>query len=119
MEKLKENPGLLVAGLGAIVAAGIVMYAGKSGKKAKKDLKNIASSAAPVEETIETMEEEEDLENSFFIDSKLTSQDVEKLIVKWMKDQIDSLLHQNIETKLNVTDRKLNQDDYYRVMMII
>ena len=26
MERLKENPGLIVAGLGAIAAAGIVVY---------------------------------------------------------------------------------------------
>lgn len=39
--------------------------------------------------------------------------------MKWMSDQIDSLRFQNYESKLKITDRKLSQDDFYRLMMII
>ena len=87
MEKLKENPGLIVAGLGAIAAAGLVMYSNmtKGSKKASAN-KSAASAAQGRQETQETANEEEVLENSFFLDSSLAPQEAEKLIVKWMSD---------------------------------
>jgi len=53
------------------------------------------------------LEEEEVLENSFFLDPALASAECEKLIVKWMCDQVDSLRLQNMDGKLNITARKL------------
>ena len=38
-----------------------------------------------------TANEEEVLENSFFLESGVAPQEAEKLIVKWMSDQVDSL----------------------------
>ena len=37
------------------------------------------------------MEAEEELENSFFLDPNMTPQETEKLITKWMSEQIDAL----------------------------
>jgi len=41
MEKVKENPGLVVAGLGAILAAGVVLYSSMS--KTNKSSKSKAN----------------------------------------------------------------------------
>ena len=53
------------------------------------------------------MEEEEILENNFFLDPKMTPQEAEKFIVKWMSDQVDALRFANFSGKLSITARKL------------
>lgn len=66
-----------------------------------------------------TFEEEEALEHSFFIDANLTANEADKIILKWMSEQIDDLRFQYYEGKMKITERKLTQDDFFRIMMII
>ena len=117
MNKLKENPGLLALSLAAVAAAGLIVYKGMSVKDTKDQDSDRSNSVDPVIE--EGTVEDEVLENGFFMDPNATHQECEKLIVKWMNEQIDSLRYQAFDGKLKITARKLNQEDFYRVMMII
>ena len=39
--------------------------------------------------------------------------------MKWMNDQVEALLGQNEDGKLSVVNRKLQKEDYHRVLLII
>ena len=115
MEKLKEKPGLVAIGAAAIATAGYLIYKSVTvaDSKGADDAPNDNESQA-----VET--EAEVLENGYFLEAELSqARQNEESIVKWMNDQVDALLSQNEDRKLNVVNRKLQKEDFHRVMMII
>ena len=109
--------------MAAVAVVGFLVYMGlSSGKKSKtKDSssgKQKAVAAAPVEET-KRSEPATEIENHFFIDQEKTPQEANEIIKKWMNDQVEALLGQYVTGKLPVSDNKLNEEDFFRLMQIV
>ena len=103
---------MVALGVAAAATAGLLIYKVMSGKAASK--------ADPIESEInaeETLESE--LENNFFLDSAASLTENEKLIVKWMTDQLDSLKGQSDNNKITVLNRRVQKEDFLRIMMIV
>lgn len=64
-------------------------------------------------------EEEKELENSFFLDPELSFEKNTASIEEWVTAQTETLLAQNEDGKLFVSDRKLIEQDFLRVMQIL
>jgi len=91
---------LLALGIAAIATAGYLFFKGRAaaGKVCVADSES--------EQAREETEEPEELPNNFFLDPSATYAENERLIVKWMNDQIEA---QNF----SVVDRKLkNIEDF-------
>ena len=91
---------MLALGIAAIATAGYLFFKGRAatGKVCVADSES--------EQAREETEEPEELPNNFFLDPSATYAENERLIVKWMNDQIEA---QNF----SVVDRKLkNIEDF-------
>ena len=113
--------------MAAVAVAGLLVYVGMSGGKKKKSKDSSASkqktvTAAPAEETKEQRKDTEpdaELENHFFIDPTKTPEEANEIIMKWMNDQVEALLGQYVPAKLPVSESKLTEDDFFRIMQIV
>jgi len=101
---------MFALGVAAVATAGFLVYRAVSGKG-----KNVpdTESEQPDDETIA-----EELEVNFFIDPAASHEENEKLIVKWMNNQVEALLGQQGDGKLTVINRKLEMEDFFRLMII-
>ena len=115
MDTLKEKPGLVAIGLAAVATAGFVLYKSVTGNKDGAADAESAFSEADQQQTSPEVE----LENSFFLDAEKSWSANESAITKWMNDQVESLLSQNEDRKLDVRDRKLSEEDFLRFMLIL
>ena len=126
MEKLKESKGLIALAAGAL-AVGYLIYkgSGSSGDKADdkesvaddRSERNAPAKDAPAE--IEESKQEEEMENAYFLEEKDGPEQHKKIILDWVKEQVNSLLCENDDRKLSIVNRKLGESDFFRVMHII
>lgn len=110
MDRLKEKPGLVALGVAAAATAGLLLYKAFTVK---------AQPAEAADSDIPAGTQEQELENNFFLDPKAPQSESEKLIVKWVSDQLDSLKGQQDDNKILVVNRRLQKEDFLRLMMII
>lgn len=106
MEKLKANPGIVLGAVAAVATAGFLFYKKMTANKSSKGSR-------------EDTDENEPLELSFFLDAAAPIAENEKLIVKWVNDQVKALLSTNDDKKLTVIQRKLRKTDYLAAMVLI
>lgn len=126
MEKLKESKGLIALAAGAL-AFGYLIYrgSGSSGDKADDkdsvadDLSEKNAPAKNASAEIEESKQEEEMENAYFLEEKVGPEQHKKIILDWVKEQVNSLLCENDDRKLAIVNRKLGEPDFFRVMHII
>ena len=116
---MSDNKAGWIALAAGAVAAGMIVYNSMKGKKSKKNQTPEAARKETEEEEkhVETLQEE--LENNFFMDPTKSAKENQDIITKWMNDQIDTILGQYFDAKLEVKNLVIKMEDFERVMLII
>ena len=120
---MSSGKAVFALALATAAAAGGYVYMNYNDlfkKKIEKSLKQ-----APVIEKIpsqrkeEPESEEKELENSFFLNSSEAHDKNTATMEEWVTAQIETLLAQNEDGKLFVIQRRLVEQDFFRIMQIL